>query len=135
MKTLKILLWLLLVVQFVYAIVEFCVGSIMFGFNCIWFAAIVYSLIKAYERIEEKDIMIDSLPTPGQTKLKFANEIEEELTKGKCYYDWYMDKDGHYVCIYNNDDYWIPIKYFPNEDDPAFAHLCAEELIEKLYEK
>lgn len=135
MKTLKILFWLLLVVQLVYAIVEFCVGSIAFGFNCIFFAAIMYSLIKAYERIEEKDKIIDSLPTPCQTKLKFMNEIEEELVEDKCSYEWYTDKNGYYVYLYKNNCYWVPIKYFPNEDDPAFAQLCAEELVEKLNEK
>ena len=130
-----ILLWSLLVLQLVYAVVEFWEGSIAFGLNCIWFAAITHILIEAYERIEEKDKIIDSLPTPCQTKLKFITEIEEELAKGKCRYDWYMDKDGYYVCLCSNDDYWIPIKYFPNEDDPAFAQLCAEELVEKLNEK
>lgn len=136
MKTFNtILLWLLLALQLVYAIVEFCEGSIAFGFNCIWFAAITHILIEAYESIEEKDKIIDSLPTPCQTKLKFITEIEEELAKGKCRYDWYMDKDGYYVCLCNNDDYWIPIKYFPIEEDPALVQRCIEESIEKLYEK
>ena len=61
MKTIKILLWLLFALQLVYAIIEFRKGNTAFGFNCIWFALIANSLIKAYKTIEEKDKILDSL--------------------------------------------------------------------------
>lgn len=135
MKVNKILLWVFLVLLLVYSVIDFCIGRIALGINCFWFASIVYLLIRACTEIEEKNKTISNIPSPYQVKSRFISDIESDLIVGNNKYSWYSDESGYWVYYHKSDDYYVPIKYFPFDNDKEYAKLCAEELIEKLNEK
>ena len=137
MKVNKILLWIFLVILLVYSVIDFCTGKIEIGINCLWFATTVYiliSLIRACTAIEERDKTISKMPSPYQVKSRFISEIESDLIVGNNEYSWCSDESGYWVYYCKTDDYYVPIKYFPFDNDKEYAKLCAEELIEKLNE-
>ena len=74
------------------------------------------------------------IPSPYQVKSRFISEIESDLIVGNNKYSWCSDESGYWVYYYKSDDYYVPIKYFPFDNDKEYAKLCAEELIEKLNE-
>ena len=134
MEANKILSWSLLVLQLVYAVMLFFEGQFSLGVNCVLFAIMIYMFVVANKRIEERDKTISNMPSPHHVKSRFISDIESDLIVGNKY-DWYSDERGYWVYYRKTDDYYVPIKYFPFDNDKEYAKLCAEELIEKLNEQ
>lgn len=64
----------------------------------------------------------------------FSNEINEMLSDTpETPRAWIEEWPEHYrVNIEKPNGYWITVKSFPKEDDPAYARLLAEELCEHI---
>ena len=136
METNKILFWILLATQLIYMVVEFFTGNIAFGLNCLWFAIIVYLLIRSYKNIEKLERKISFMPDPDIVRSNFVATIDNNIVTGDINYDIWQDEYGYLVYAYNEkDNINFSIKYFPFDGDEEYAKLCAEELLEMLKEK
>ena len=133
METNKILAWVLLVTQLIHMVVGFFTGYIALGFNCLWFAIIVYILIRSYKNIEKLERKISFMPDPDIVRSNFVAIIDNNIVTGDINYAMHQDEYGYWVYAYSEkDNICVFIKFFPFDGDEEYAKLCAEELLEKL---
>ena len=136
METNKILFWILLATQLIHMVVGFFTGNILLGFNCLWFAIIVYLLIRSYKNIEKLERKISFMPDPHTVRSNFVATIDNNIVTGDMNYDMNQGEYGYWVYAYSEkDNICFSIKFFPFDGDEEYAKLCAEELLEKLKKK
>lgn len=92
---------------------------------------------KLINKLFERLGYVPKSKTPHPTNIwnNFVANLENDMIDGYCKYDWYSCEGGYWVYAYSPNSYWLPIKFFPYNDDADYARLCAEELCEKLNER
>lgn len=140
MKLIRILLWVVIATNVVSGIISFCQGDYAESLGRCVLALYAFLLVLSYMENEDKDKTIQQMNCTmrdivRRVKADLVDDIKVEQMAHMGEYDYSYAEGGIWVVYRRYTGEAIPVKFYPFNDDEAFAELQAEELIDKLNEK